>query len=190
MELVIASNNKHKVKEIRAILSGKFERIYALADLGISVDPEETAPDFYGNAMIKAKAVAAFTDKAVIADDSGLEVMCLNGEPGVHSARYAGEPCSDQRNNQKLLENMVGKPDRRARFVTTMVLLFPNGKSLVGLGEVKGHILEKEKGENGFGYDPLFYADELGKTFGESSDEEKNRVSHRSRALKDLLEKL
>ena len=190
MDLVIASNNKHKVKEIRAILSGKFAHIYSLSDLSITVDPDETAPDFYGNALIKARSVAAFTDKAVLADDSGLEVSFLGGAPGVHSARYAGEPVSDERNNEKLLAEMLNAEDRSARFVTTIVLLFPNGETLVGLGEVKGRILRECKGENGFGYDPLFYADELRKTFGEATEEEKNRVSHRSRALKDLIAKL
>ena len=190
MELVIASNNQHKAKEIRAILSGKFDRIYTLADLSIAVDPDESAPDFLGNAMIKARAVAAFTDKAVIADDSGLEVMALGGAPGVKSARYAGEPTSDDRNNEKLLAELNGAENREARFVTTIVLLFPNGKSVIGQGEVKGEILREKRGTNGFGYDPLFYCVELGKTFGEATDAEKNSVSHRARALKNLLEKL
>lgn len=190
MELVIASNNQHKAKEIRAILSGKFDRIYTLADLSIAVDPDESAPDFLGNAMIKARAVAAFTDKAVIADDSGLEVMALGGAPGVKSARYAGEPASDDRNNEKLLAELNGAVNREARFVTTIVLLLPNGKSVIGQGEVKGEILREKRGTNGFGYDPLFYCVELGKTFGEATDAEKNSVSHRARALKNLLEKL
>ena len=190
MELVIASNNQHKAKEIRSILSGKFDRIYTLADLSIAVDPDESAPDFLGNAMIKARAVAAFTDKAVIADDSGLEVMALGGAPGVKSARYAGEPTSDDRNNEKLLAELNGAVNREARFVTTIVLLFPNGKSVIGQGEVKGEILREKRGTNGFGYDPLFYCVELGKTFGEATDAEKNSVSHRARALKNLLEKL
>ena len=190
MELVIASNNQHKAKEIRSILSGKFDRIYTLADLSIAVDPDESSPDFLGNAMIKARAVAAFTDKAVIADDSGLEVMALGGAPGVKSARYAGEPTSDDRNNEKLLAELNGAVNREARFVTTIVLLFPNGKSVIGQGEVKGEILREKRGTNGFGYDPLFYCVELGKTFGEATDAEKNSVSHRARALKNLLEKL
>ena len=190
MELVIASNNKHKVREISEILAGKFDKIYSLSDLGICVDPEETAPDFLGNALIKAEAVAAFTDKAVIADDSGLEVSALGGAPGVHSARYAGEPCSDQNNNNKLLCEMQGAKDRSARFVTTMVLRFPSGKTIVGIGEVKGEILLELKGQNGFGYDPLFYSYELKKTFGEASEIEKNSVSHRSRALKEILRQL
>ena len=190
MELVIASNNKHKVCEIKKILAGKFDRIYSLGELSIEVDPEETAPDFFGNALIKAKAVAACTDKAVLADDSGLEVEALGGAPGVFSARYAGKPCSDKRNNEKLLKEMKGVADRRARFVTTMVLLFPNGHYEVALGEVKGEILTEERGGNGFGYDPLFYSFELQKTFGEATDEEKNTVSHRGRALADLLTRL
>ena len=190
MDLVIASNNKHKVKEIRSILSGKFDRIYSLADLAIKVDPDETAPDFRGNAMIKARAVSAFTDKAVLADDSGLEVLALNGAPGVHSARYAGEPCSDDANNEKLLKELKDASNRSARFVTTIALLFPTGETLFAEGEVKGEILTEKRGKNGFGYDPLFYSFELKKTFGEATDEEKNSVSHRGRALRNLLEKL
>lgn len=190
MELVIASNNKHKVIEIKKMLSGKFDKIYSIADLGIAVDPEETAVDFLGNARIKAHEISLYTDRAVLADDSGLEVAALDGAPGVHSARYAGEPCSDDRNNDKLLREMAGITDRKARFVTSIVLLFPDGSEIVGEGEVKGKILTERKGNNGFGYDPLFYSFELGKTFGEATDDEKNAVSHRARALSDLLRKL
>ena len=190
MELVIASNNKHKVHEIKEILADKFDRIYSLSELDIRVDPEETAPDFIGNARIKAQAVAQYTDKAVIADDSGLMVDALAGAPGVFSARYGGEPCSDDKNNEKLLSEMQGVTDRRAKFVTTMVLLLPNGREIVGIGEVKGEILCLRKGVNGFGYDPLFYSFELKKTFGEASEWEKNSVSHRSRALKEILRQL
>lgn len=190
MELVIASNNRHKVKEITDILAGKFDRIYSLSELGIKVDPEETALDFLGNALIKANAVAAFTDKAVVADDSGLMVDALGGKPGVFSARYAGEPCSDDRNNAKLLAEMADEKDRRAKFVTTMVLRFPDGKTVVGTGEVMGEILLEKKGQNGFGYDPLFYSYELKKTFAEATEEEKNSVSHRSRALEEIVGKL
>lgn len=190
MELVIASNNAHKAHEIKTILAGKFERIYTLAELNIHVDPEETAPDFFGNAMIKATAIAECIDKAVIADDSGLMVDALGGAPGVYSARYGGEPVSDARNNEKLIREMQGITDRSAKFVTTMVLLFPSGRKVVGVGEVKGEILTERRGENGFGYDPLFYSYELGKSFGEASEEEKNSVSHRSRALKEILRQL
>ena len=190
MELVIASNNKHKVTEIKQILCGKFDRIFSLSELGITVDPEETATDFLGNARIKARAIAAFTDKAVVADDSGLEVAALGGAPGVYSARYAGEPVSDERNNEKLLREMANVSDRSARFVTTMVLRFHGGREIVGVGQVCGSITTEMRGRNGFGYDPLFYADELKKTFGEATESEKNAVSHRSRALADLLRQL
>ena len=190
MEWVIASNNAHKAHEIKTILAGKFERIYTLAELNIHVDPEETAPDFFGNAMIKATAIAECIDKAVIADDSGLMVDALGGAPGVYSARYGGEPVSDARNNEKLIREMQGITDRSAKFVTTMVLLFPSGRKVVGVGEVKGEILTERRGKNGFGYDPLFYSYELGKSFGEASEEEKNSVSHRSRALKEILRQL
>ena len=189
-ELVIASNNRHKAHEIKEILEGKFDKIYTLSELGINVDPEETAPDFLGNARIKARAISAFTDKAVIADDSGLMVDALSGAPGVYSARYGGEPVSDDKNNEKLLREMSGVSDRNAKFVTTIVLLFPNGREIVGVGEVKGKIIEERRGEHGFGYDSLFYSFELGKTFGQATDEEKNSVSHRSRALKEILRQL
>ena len=190
MELVIASNNAHKAREIKTILAGKFDSVYTLSDLDIHVEPEETADDFLGNALIKATSVAAYTDKAVIADDSGLMVEALSGAPGVHSARYGGEPVSDEKNNEKLLCEMAGVTSRAAKFVTTMVLLFPDGRKIVGVGEVKGQILTERRGDHGFGYDPLFYSFELEKTFGEASEEEKNSVSHRSRALKEILRQL
>ncbi len=190
MELVIASNNKNKVREIREILQGKFEAIYSLSDLGIHSDAEETASDFLGNALIKARSVAAFTDKAVLADDSGLAVDVLCGAPGVFSARYAGEHATDDQNNELLLKKLAGKEDRNAKFIATVVLLYPNGTYVVGEGSVEGAILEEKKGKSGFGYDPLFYSYELKKTFGEATEEEKNGVSHRARALENLLTKL
>ncbi|MCR4725702.1 MAG: RdgB/HAM1 family non-canonical purine NTP pyrophosphatase [Clostridia bacterium] len=190
MELVIASNNKNKVREIREILKGKFEAIYSLSDLGIVCEAEETAPDFMGNALIKARAVAAFTDKAVLADDSGLMVSALGGAPGVYSARYAGEHASDEQNNDLLLKNLEGKENREAQFAATVVLLYPSGEIFAGEGFVKGEILKERKGKSGFGYDPLFYSYELKKTFGEATEEEKNGVSHRARALENLLAKL
>ena len=190
MELVIASNNKNKVREIREILNGKFERIYSLSDLGIKCEAEETAPDVMGNALIKARAIAAFTDKAVLADDSGLTVSSLGGAPGVYSARYAGKHASDEENNDLLLKNLEGEKNREAEFVATVVLLYPSGEYFVGEGCVKGEILKERKGKGGFGYDPLFYSYELKKTFGEATEEEKNGVSHRARALENLLTKL
>ena len=190
MELVIASNNVNKIREIREILGDSFEKVYSLKEAGIDCDPEETADDFLGNALIKARSVAAFTDKAVVADDSGLMVDCLGGAPGVHSARYAGEPVSDEANNVLLLKNMQGLTPRTAKYVTTAVLLFPNGSYLVGRGEVFGEILTEARGQGGFGYDPYFYSYDLGKTFAEATAEEKNSVSHRARALHDLLRQI
>ncbi len=190
MELVIASNNKNKVREIREILNGKFSAIYSLSDLGIRCEAEESATTFLGNALIKARAVSSYTDKAVLADDSGLSVRALGGAPGVYSARFAGEKATDEENNALLLQKLSQKKDRSASFLSTVVLLYPNGDYLVGEGEVKGEILEKEKGKGGFGYDPLFYSYELEKTFGEASEEEKNGVSHRARALENLLKQL
>lgn len=191
MELVIASSNSHKVKEIKEILGSKFEKIYSISDLGIESNPEETESSFLGNALIKANAVLPFAcGRAVLADDSGLEVDALNGAPGVRSARYAGEHATSDENNQLLLKALDGENNRTAAFKTVMVLLFPNGKIISGEGEVRGRIIDSYRGTSGFGYDPLFYSPELGKTFGEATSIEKNSVSHRFRALMDLLGKL
>ena len=190
MELVIASNNKNKIREIKEILGKRFEKVYSLAELDIDCDPEETADDFLGNALIKARTIAAFTDKAVLADDSGLMVDCLGGAPGVHSARYAGEHATTPENNALLLKNMEGLSPRTAKYVATMVLLYPDGTYKVGVGEVKGEIIREARGESGFGYDPYFYSYELKKTFAEATPEEKNSVSHRANALHDLLRQL
>lgn len=190
MELVIASNNKNKIREIKAILGSSFEKIYSLSELDIHCDPEETAEDFLGNALIKARAIARFTEKAVIADDSGLMVDCLDGAPGVHSARYAGENATDAENNALLLKNMEGLSPRTAKYVATMVLLYPDGRYKVGVGCVCGEILREARGQGGFGYDPYFYSYDLKKTFGEATAEEKNAVSHRANALHDLLKKI
>ncbi len=186
-ELVIASNNKHKIKEIRSILGNAFDKIYSLGDLQINCDPEENGETFYDNALIKAEAIARCTDKTVLADDTGLCVHALGGQPGVHSARYAGNH-DHKENRKKLLDELRGKPDRSAHFETVVVLRTPDGKIFRAEGRVDGRILEHEDGSNGFGYDTLFMCDELGKSFGSATDEEKNSVSHRARALKNLME--
>ena len=196
MNLLIASNNKHKIEEIKAVLKGKFDSITSLAEEGIVCDPEETGETFYENALIKARAVGKFSDKAILADDTGLCVAALNGRPGVRSARYAddfslGEKGHDSAaNRRKLLLELKGATDRSAYFQTVVVLLYPNGKLLTGVGKVEGRIIEHEQGANGFGYDCIFYCTELNKTFAEASTMEKLAVSHRSRALRDLLSKL
>ncbi|MDR2266897.1 MAG: RdgB/HAM1 family non-canonical purine NTP pyrophosphatase [Christensenellaceae bacterium] len=184
--LVVATNNKHKLDEIRAILYGKFE-IKSLDDVGIQIDIPETGSTFYENALIKADTICKLTGSATMADDSGLEVVALDGQPGVHSARYAGEPCNDQDNNSLLLKKMSSSVDRRAKFVSAIVACFPDGRIISATGETSGTIIDKPRGNGGFGYDPLFLSDEIGKTFGEASSIEKNKISHRARALQQFI---
>ena len=189
MKLLIASNNQHKIEEIKAVLHDKFDEITTLSEAGIDCDPEENGQTFLDNALIKAKAVAKYTDKVVLADDTGLCVNALGGQPGVHSARYAGNHDSAA-NRRKLLCELANSADRSAYFKTIVVLLYPDGTFKTGEGEVHGHIIDEEQGENGFGYDCIFYSTELNKTFATATTAEKLTVSHRSRALKDLLSKL
>lgn len=190
MDLIIASNNAHKVMEIRLMLDEHF-RTFTLAEKGIDVEVDETGDTFAENALLKAKTIAEMTGCVCLADDTGLCVDALGGAPGVHSARYAGEH-DNVANRAKMLRELKGVPmeNRTAHFCTVMVLYYPDGRYLVGEGRVDGHILEEERGQGGFGYDVLFFCDEIGQTFGECTQEEKNRVSHRSRALHDLVRQL
>lgn len=192
MDLVIASNNQKKIREIKQIIGDKFTKIYSLKELGVEVDVEETGATFFENSLIKAKAITEITGKASLADDSGLVVDVLGGAPGVYSARFAGEPCNDENNNDKLLKLLEGVKyeDKTARFVSVVTLYYPNGEYVFSEGSVEGHVLSERRGDGGFGYDPLFYCDKLGKTFGEASQEEKNLVSHRANALSELRKKL
>ncbi len=180
--IVLASNNAHKLGEIREMLSPLGIEVKSLAELGISVDPEENGVSFEENASIKARAVHDIVALPVIADDSGLCVDALDGRPGVYSARYA----PDGRFCEHLLEEMQGIPieQRSAHFVTAMVFLDEDGTETVCRGEVHGTIGLQARGEHGFGYDPVFVYG--GKSFAELSPEEKNAVSHRANALKDL----
>lgn len=190
MEIVLATNNKNKLKEMRAILGGHFERLYSLSDLGIDVDVEETGSTLEENSYIKAKAICDLTGKIALADDTGLMVDALDGAPGVYSARYAGEAHDDAQNRALLLKNMLGASDRSAHFATVITICYPNGDVLSAEGRVDGYIATEEHGEHGFGYDSLFYCPEIGKTFAEASPEEKNAVSHRGRALRNTVAKL
>lgn len=198
MKAVLASNNAHKLVEIRDILKDKFEYVYSLKDLGINVDVEETGSTFEENALIKARAIADIlgnNEYAVLADDSGICVEALGGAPGVYSARYAGEPCDDAANNSLLLNNLHGlektqQKNRKAYFASVVVALMPDGRHITGEGRAYGQIIDEYRGNNGFGYDPLFLSDELGKTFAEASMQEKNTISHRARALAKLKEQL
>ncbi|MDR3292719.1 MAG: RdgB/HAM1 family non-canonical purine NTP pyrophosphatase [Clostridiales bacterium] len=187
MDLLLATNNSHKADEIRAMLSDRFGRIYTLKEKKIDLSPDENGATFTENALIKARAFSALTDLPVLADDSGLVVEALGGEPGIRSARYAGENSTDADNNAKLMMRLEGVKDRRARFECRVVLLF-NGKYLVGTGTTEGEILSAPSGVLGFGYDPYFYSYDLKKSFATASPAEKNSVSHRGRAIKDLLQ--
>ena len=189
MELALATNNYHKVKEIKAILGDRFEKLYTLKDLNIDIEIEETGDTLSENSLIKASTISKLTGMVAIADDSGLMVDSLDGAPGVYSARYAGEEHDDKKNNELLIKNLDGK-DRSAHFCSVVTLYFPDGHYIQGEGKVEGEILFEEHGNNGFGYDPLFYSYELKKAFAEATPDEKNSVSHRGRALKDLLSKL
>lgn len=188
MKLAIATNNQHKLQEIRAILGDSFEELLSLKDLGIDVDVEETGSTLEENALIKARAILSLSGIATLADDTGLMVDALRGAPGVYSARYAGEEHDDAKNRALLLRNLDGIKDRSAHFATVIALCYPDGKTLTATGRVNGEILLSERGTEGFGYDSLFFSTELGKTFAEATQAEKNSVSHRGRALRAMLE--
>lgn len=193
LEFVIASSNKHKIVEIQELLSKNNIKLITLEDLGLDhLDIEETGTTFEENAMIKAKAIMDLTGKIAIADDSGLMVDALDGAPGVYSARYAGEDSDDHKNNKLLKQNLmsVGFEDRGARFVSVIALAFPDGREGYYKGICEGIIGFNEIGENGFGYDPLFIPDGFDKTFAQLTAEEKNKISHRSRALRVMSKKL
>lgn len=186
--IIIATNNKHKAKEFGEIFQNKGITFKTLDDFPEVTDIEENGNTFEENATIKAMAVHKLTKLPVLADDSGLEVTSLNGEPGVHSARYAGDH-DDTANNQKLLQKLSEKSDRSARFVTCLVLINEHGDKLVVYGTVNGQILEVPRGDNGFGYDPLFYIPIKGKTLAEMSNHDKNTISHRGNAIRKLSKK-
>lgn len=187
-ELVFATNNEKKLKEVREIFSNNNSIcILSLQDAGI-IDTEipEDFFTFQENAYQKASFIFQKTQKACIADDSGLEIEALNGDPGVFSARYAGEPKSDQKNIEKVLQNLKGVNNRKAQF-TTAIHLISNEYNITFEGKIKGSITEQEKGNAGFGYDPIFIPDGYNKTFAEMTSEEKNQISHRKKAIEKLF---
>jgi XTP/dITP diphosphohydrolase len=190
MDIIIASNNKHKVIEIKSILKDKFDNIFSMRECGCSIEPVEDGETCEENALIKAKTISEALLRPVIADDSGLFAKALgDNEPGVLSARYAGEGATDDDNNKKLIARLK-ELDKSAYFMSVVVLYYPDGKYYVGKGYCYGKIIDEYRGSNGFGYDPIFVSDELGKTFGEATEAEKNSVSHRANALADLVSKL
>ena len=187
--IVLASNNKHKLKEFKEILTDY--NIITLNDIEYFDDIEETGETFEENALIKAKTIHDYIkgkklDYIVVADDSGLCVNSLGGAPGIYSARYAGVHGDNQANRDKLQKDLENK-DRRAYFICTIVAYYPNGEYKTFVGKTYGNISKEELGRKDFGYDCIFYSDDLNKTFGQATEEEKNSVSHRSRAIREMI---
>ena len=188
-KVILASRNKGKIKEIGDILGRYDMTVVSRDDAGLPIDEvEETGETFEENSYIKAKAILDVAGVPTVADDSGLMVDALGGAPGVYSARYAGEDCTYEDNNRKLLDALAGVPDekRSARFVSVITMLWPDGRKIVARGECEGRILTETRGEGGFGYDPLFVPEGYDISFGEMSPEEKNKISHRAKALMKL----
>lgn len=187
-EIVLATTNKHKLQEVRQILSPHKIVVYGLNDLGLKVeDVEENGKTYAENALIKAKAVQKVTSFPIIADDSGLEIISLDNRPGMFSARYASEMGGHDKAIAQILEDLKDKDDRSAQFVCDIVLLNVEDKPLIFEGIAKGSIATEKMGEGGFGYDPIFISDETKECFGTMSQAQKNTVSHRAKALKKLL---
>ena len=187
MKVILASKNAHKLEELSAILGQLGFEIALESEYGLDIEVEETGTTFEENSLLKAEAVMKASGLPVLADDSGLMVDALHGAPGVYSARY-GHKSSDAERTAYLLENMIDVPDeaRTAKFVCVITCLWPDGRKIVARGECPGRILHEVHGSNGFGYDPVFYVPEQGKTFAELSPEEKNAISHRARALQEF----
>ena len=193
MKAVLASQNRHKLEEIRAILSGFDIDLVLPSDLGVCVDVEETGETFEENSLIKAKTLLEATGLPAVADDSGLSVDVLNGEPGVYSARYGAPQCrTDSDRTQYLLRKLHGvrSEERTARFVCVITLLYPDGRKITARGTCEGVIAFEPRGESGFGYDPVFYVPREGRTFAEMGSELKNTISHRANALRILCRRL
>ena len=190
MRFVLATHNPGKLREMEDILSHLDIEVVSPADLGITVDVEETGTTFAENAMLKAKAICAAANLPAIADDSGLCVDALNGGPGVYSARYGGGELDDRGRYMLLLNSMRGQTTRAAHFACAICCAFPGGKTLTAEGRCDGTIAFAPMGEGGFGYDPVFFVPEFRKTFGQLTAEEKRSVSHRGRALAAFAEKL
>ena len=190
--LIFATGNEHKMVEIREILGELPVEILSMKDVGIKADIVENGNTFEENALIKAKEVCKLAGEMVLADDSGLEIDYLNGEPGIYSARYMGEDTSYHIKNQNLIDRLEGVPDekRTARFVCAIAAAFPDGRSFVVRGTLEGIIGYEERGTNGFGYDPIFYLPERGVSTAEIPPEEKNSISHRGNALRKMKELL
>ncbi len=184
MKLVVASRNKNKIREMREILSALSIEVVSEEELGLDLDVEETGTTFEENARLKAAAALAASGLPAVADDSGIEVAALDGRPGAYSARYGGDRAhSDKERYELLLEEMQGKTDRRARYVSAICCLFPDGTEICTRGECPGELLTAPEGTGGFGYDPIFFMPGEGVTMAQLSPERKNEISHRAIAL-------
>lgn len=190
MNLIIASNNENKIREIKQILAGKFDTILSLKEAGVDHETVEDGTTFLENARKKAVEIAMLTGQCALADDSGICVPALNGAPGIYSARFCGRHGDDEANNRLLLEKMKETDDHRAYYECAMVLANPNGNEITAEGQWEGIIVPVPAGTNGFGYDPIFYLPEYGKTAAQISPEEKNKISHRAKALQRLVQQL
>jgi XTP/dITP diphosphohydrolase len=193
MTIIAATQNKNKIKEIEFITKQFGMNVMSMKDAGLpDTDIEETGNTFEENSFIKAEAIMELSGQTVVADDSGIMVDALDGAPGVYSARFAGEVCDDEKNNDKLLELLKDVPEekRTAKFVSVITLLYPDGRKLVARGECPGRINFAPRGTNGFGYDPIFIPDGYNKTYAELTQDEKNHISHRAKALEKLKQQL
>ncbi len=188
MKLIIASNNEHKIYEIKTMLGSRFSEILSLKDAGITHETVEDGNTFLENAHKKAREIAEISGCAALADDSGICVDALDGAPGIYSARFSGG--TDEDNNELLLKKLENKSNRKAHYTCAMALVYPDGKELFSEGYMYGEITKDPRGTRGFGYDPLFIPDGETRTVAEMTDEEKNEISHRSSALKKMLGQL
>lgn len=190
MKLIIASNNAHKLIELKAILGNYFDEVVSLKEAGIDHETIEDGETFLENAEKKAREIAEISGCCALADDSGICVDALGGAPGIYSARFCGVHGDDEGNNRLLMEKMEGVKDRGAHYTCAIVLVYPDGKTISSEGYLYGEIAEKRAGEGGFGYDPYFYMPEYQKTTAELGTEFKNKISHRAIAIKKLVEQL
>jgi len=190
--IVFATGNKGKLKEVEMILKDLGRQVVSMKEAGVETEIVEDGTTFAENAMIKARAVHAVCGGLVLADDSGLEIDCLNKEPGVYSARYLGEDTPYEIKNGIILQRLEGvaKEERSARFVCVIGAVLPDGRELLASASVEGSVAFHDAGEGGFGYDPIFFVDEFGKTMAELTPEEKNQISHRGKALREMKELL
>jgi len=190
LRVVLATTNRGKLADFRLLFHDSGIDLVSPAEVGVALDVAETGETFVENALLKARAHAAATGLPALADDSGLIAHALGDEPGVRSARYAGEPSDDHANNRLLIDKLRGVADRGASFICALAMVLPGGREITVEGRCDGRIIEEERGTNGFGYDSVFFRDDLGRTFGEATREEKNARSHRGAAARALLERL